>query len=156
MTIGDIGSLSELVGAIATVGTLIYVALQIRENTSWSKRQALESGIDRIISWQARLTENPEIMDVYLNGKEGYESFDEASRYRLNFIMIEILATLEALIEHGKTEAVKREALENSKNWIRRELEGSGTRIWWNEMGRERLSADYAGLIDDILSEDAT
>ena len=33
MTIQDIGSIGELIAAIATVGTLIYLAVQIRQNT---------------------------------------------------------------------------------------------------------------------------
>jgi hypothetical protein len=34
MSIQDLGSLGELIAAIATVGTLIYLALQIRQNTA--------------------------------------------------------------------------------------------------------------------------
>ncbi len=33
MTIQDLGSLGELIAAVATVATLVYLALQIRQNT---------------------------------------------------------------------------------------------------------------------------
>ena len=33
MTIQELGSIGELIGAIATVATLIYLALQIRQNS---------------------------------------------------------------------------------------------------------------------------
>ena len=47
-------SLGEIIGAIATVATLLYLAIQIRANTTWNKGQALESAIDRITTWGAR------------------------------------------------------------------------------------------------------
>ena len=43
MTIQDLGSIGELVAAIATVATLVYLAAQIRQNTSAMKTSALNS-----------------------------------------------------------------------------------------------------------------
>lgn len=43
MTIQDLGSIGELVAAIATVATLIYLAAQIRQNTTAMKTSALNS-----------------------------------------------------------------------------------------------------------------
>jgi hypothetical protein len=40
MTIQDLGSIGELVAAIATVATLVYLALQIRQNTESVKLSA--------------------------------------------------------------------------------------------------------------------
>ena len=42
MTIQELGSVGELIGAIATVATLIYLSLQIRQNTSL-QRQSLRA-----------------------------------------------------------------------------------------------------------------
>ena len=39
MTIQDLGSIGELVAAMATLGTLIYLALQIRQNSQTVKAQ---------------------------------------------------------------------------------------------------------------------
>ena len=33
MTLQDLGSIGELVGALATIATLVYLAIQIRANT---------------------------------------------------------------------------------------------------------------------------
>jgi hypothetical protein len=43
MTIQDLGSIGELIAAVATVATLIYLAAQIRQNTSTMKTSALNS-----------------------------------------------------------------------------------------------------------------
>jgi len=38
MTISELGSLGEIIGAAATVATLLYLAAQIRANTLATKR----------------------------------------------------------------------------------------------------------------------
>jgi hypothetical protein len=43
VTIQDLGSIGELVAALATVATLIYLAAQIRQNTNTTKTAALSS-----------------------------------------------------------------------------------------------------------------
>lgn len=43
MTIQDLGSLGELIAAIATVVTLVYLAAQIRQNTNSLKTSAVSS-----------------------------------------------------------------------------------------------------------------
>ena len=40
MSLQDIGSIGELVGAIATVATLFYLAVQIRQNTAQLRESA--------------------------------------------------------------------------------------------------------------------
>ena len=41
MTIQDLGSLGELIAAIATVATLIYLATQLRQNSNQLKGDAI-------------------------------------------------------------------------------------------------------------------
>ena len=51
MTISELGSVGELIGAIATVATLMYLALQIRANTLSAKYSAINDIINRVIKW---------------------------------------------------------------------------------------------------------
>ena len=156
MTISDIGSIGELVGAIATVATLIYIAIQIRENTSWTKRQALEKIIDRVINWGARFNENPDILKIYLEGLSDFDSFDDQKKHRYHFVLGEILVACEAVIEHGKSKTIKLEATEAIDKRILFELRGSGARSWWNQMGRERYSSDFSRHVDNLLEQSST
>ena len=68
MTINTTINIADLIGFIATVVSLVYVAIQIRSNTSWKKREALESVIDRRATWSARVRENQELLELYIKG----------------------------------------------------------------------------------------
>ena len=64
MTLQDLGALGELLGGIAVVVTLVYLALQVRQNTAMMTAQAVQSSIDatqRVLLFRA---ENPEIRRV--------------------------------------------------------------------------------------------
>ena len=113
MTISEIGSIGELLGAVATVVTLIYVAIQIRENTSWAKRQALEKTIDRIVDWGAKLNANTELHDIYRAGKTGFSDFDDEKKHRYHLVLAEILVACEAVHEHSKTRSIKVESIDS-------------------------------------------
>ena len=47
MTISELGSIGELIGAVATVATLLYLALQIRANTHSAKYNAINEKLKK-------------------------------------------------------------------------------------------------------------
>ena len=49
MTIQDLGSLGELIAAVATIATLVYLAMQIRQNTKQVRASTFQ-GVSR--GWQ--------------------------------------------------------------------------------------------------------
>ena len=51
MTIQDLGSVGELVAAIATVVTLVYLAIQIRSNTIATRSAAAQSVHEAFTTW---------------------------------------------------------------------------------------------------------
>jgi len=46
-----IGGVAELVAAVGVITSLFYLAVQIRENSSWMKRQAIDSGVEAYATW---------------------------------------------------------------------------------------------------------
>ena len=154
MTISDAGSIGEILGAIATVATLIYLAIQIRENTALSKRQALEKIIERIVNWGARLNENPELHEIYRDGLRGFGAFDDAKKDRYHLVLAEILMACEAVQEHGKTDSIKPESVDAIDKRIVHELRGEGARTWWIEMGSGFFATDFVDHVDRLLAAD--
>ncbi len=152
MQLSDFGSLSELIRSVAVIATLIYVGLQIRENSSWIKQQALDSVVDRFTTWGARLRDNPEVLDLYLRGAQEFASFDRADRHRFHLTKLEIVAAIETVLEHSKSDMIKVEADNAAHRRLAQELAGPGTRVWWEEMGRASFSDDLGALIDQLLA----
>ena len=82
MTIEDIGSLGELIGAIATVATLFYLAGQIRANTGAVKSAAAQSVHENFATWYRMLASDPELAQVLTDGLRDYSTLSESGKAR--------------------------------------------------------------------------
>ncbi len=64
MTIQDLGSLGELIAAVATVATLVYLALQIRQNTRVLRHAAERATVEDANNWRSYLIQHPEVAEL--------------------------------------------------------------------------------------------
>lgn len=62
MSIQDLGSIGELIAAIATIGTLLYLAIQIRQNNIIAKEQAHYHMLQNQTSYYDRLAQHPDYL----------------------------------------------------------------------------------------------
>jgi hypothetical protein len=151
VNIQDWGAIGELLGAIATVATLVYLAIQIRGHNSLARRQALDNVLEKAAAWNSQFNANPELLDIYLDGKTDYQSFDEKKQLRYHAMMTPLFVLFEGGVEHAKDRAVKPELVEAMRAAIARELEPPGARAWWEDMGRLTFSRDFAELVDSLV-----
>lgn len=82
MTIQDLGSIGELVAAIATIATLFYLAIQIRSNTSVVRSAAAQSVHEAFATWYRMLAADAPLAELVTNGLRDYTSLSEADRAR--------------------------------------------------------------------------
>jgi hypothetical protein len=68
MTIQQLGSLGEFLAAIATLATLIYLALQIRRNTAIARATGTSEHTAALNQLNYVLSENPELCQIYFDG----------------------------------------------------------------------------------------
>lgn len=105
MNIQDLGSIGELIGAVATVGTLIYLALQVRANTralqATSIQTMMDGPRDRIVQ---PTIQSRDIADLHARGLTSFEDLDETDRVRFTWFLIEHVAQLQVVLnlhKHG-------------------------------------------------------
>jgi len=89
-----IGAVSEAVGAIGVIVTLVYLAYQIRQNTNQLRQNELTDQAAAVNAISIALRENrrslfesSEMMDIWLKGLAGPEQFDETAAYRFRLAM---------------------------------------------------------------------
>jgi hypothetical protein len=86
MSVQDLGSIGELIAAIATLGTLIYLAIQIRQNTATIQLSAERGVWGDGQEWMSRIVENPELADLYRRGMRG-DSLEPNDRLRFRLLL---------------------------------------------------------------------
>jgi hypothetical protein len=71
MSIQEWGAISEMVGAIAIVVSLIYVGVQIRQNTQATRVRASQAFVESHCGAITQITRHPAFWDVYWRGLSG-------------------------------------------------------------------------------------
>ena len=90
MTISELGSVGEVIGAAATVATLLYLALQIRANTKQTKLTNWGVLAERYMSVYAQ-SSNFELADVIVRGRNDFNSLNDAEKLAFGHYMENIV-----------------------------------------------------------------
>ena len=99
MTIQDWGAIGELVGGVAVIVTLIYLALQVRQNTrqfSRSVEATQLAAFERNVESSSRLREllilHPDLVALLLKGYDSYKELDKSEKIRFGMLLRNIFS----------------------------------------------------------------
>lgn len=100
MTIQELGSIGELVGAIATIATLLYLATQIRQNTKATRVSSLQDTLDggRDHTIQPLLT-NPDLVEICGRGMAALEDLPGPEQARFTWFVVETVLQMQNVIQ---------------------------------------------------------
>ena len=97
-----IGAIGELIGALAVVITLVFLVLQLRQNTRavvesnrLERVSALDRHTDSVGRWRGRLMENQDLARIWLAATKD-EELEEQDRFRLENLWIDFVNTQRA------------------------------------------------------------
>ena len=78
-----VAAIAELIGALAVVITVAYLAVQIRQNTKTAQSLVQQGMLDNIHSLRLALSQDPELARLLIKANQDYESLasDEALRF---------------------------------------------------------------------------
>ncbi len=82
-----IGAIGEILGAIAVLATLIYLAAQIKQNTASVVTATYESMMSGITDINLVVAGNPEVASIMVRGAFDPDSLDLEERFRYSQVM---------------------------------------------------------------------
>jgi hypothetical protein len=81
-----ISAIGQIVGALAVVISLIYVAREIRSNA----RAARLASMDNANRWLREVTEHPHLGELYYRGMHDFESLQNGDLIRFSLLMLQL------------------------------------------------------------------
>lgn len=144
MTLQDLGNIGEFVAAIGVIASLVYLAVQIRQNTN-SVRLQVQQTMKRD-SWDLRrsVIENPEVADLFAKAIADFDSLSASERIRINMSCASVFEHLQHLF------LLRNEGLihwESQENELRGYLAQASFRHWWSS-GREILRPQFVEYVE--------
>ena len=83
----DLGNLGDFIGGLAVVVTLLYLTLQIRQNTASVRAATVQSAAQANAELLDRFASDPELLRIYQAGTRAFESISPEDRLRFASVM---------------------------------------------------------------------
>jgi len=97
MTIQDLGNIGQLLAAIATITTLVYLGVQIRQNTRALRSSTFQDIVAAMSSTTEAISTRPELALLIVKASSGFSELTPEERVRYNFILITTFRRLESV-----------------------------------------------------------
>ena len=169
MSIQDLGSIGEVVAALATLGTMIYLALQIRQNTK-SMKSSVEQTVVESITAPFHTTAQGDFPLIYMRATQDPSSLTESEAAQFGFFVSSYLKRLEQAHSQYLDGNLSAGAWNGIDAGVRIQLQSLGLRRFWdvrkttfnsefrkyveNAMSGESSSIDTLGAVDVIRGAD--
>ncbi len=150
MTIQELGSLGELVAAIATIITLAYLALQIRQNTITSRASTVQETARFSAGLAQSLFEDPELALLFDRGRQDLTQLSDAERSRFSYIMIAFLRLAQNVHYQFEQGMMDEDVWSGYRERVLQWVAEPGARQWWSE-NRASYSQTFAAFVDREL-----
>lgn len=91
MTLQDLGALGELIAAIATIATLLYLAIQIRQNNRNLQESTSASVNQGWAGINSRISGDAEFAELFIRGRDDIDALDPVELERFRAFVQDIL-----------------------------------------------------------------
>jgi hypothetical protein len=146
-----IGAVGEVLGAIAVVISIGYLAVQVRQNTDSVRFGTFQSVIDRVAAVNSR-TGDPHVADVLARGRQSYLALSEADQVTFDYYMQERLLMYESSLALGHL--LKPTIRDVVHDTIRYHLAFPGVLEWWTQVDREPVAQDFEDEVNRLIRLD--
>jgi hypothetical protein len=131
VTIETLGNVGDFIGGIAVIVSLIYLALQIRQNTRMLRASALSSTTDTYVAFNHLLGADPLAARVFQVGLEDFGGLAENEQRQFLNLMRAALISYEHVYQNYDAGLIEREVWERYQREVTRLLQLPQIGAWW-------------------------
>jgi len=148
----SLASLGEIVGAIAVVVSLLYLAVQVRQNTRAQRLENASRILDRTASMQGALSRDSAMSVLFSKGVSDPSKLTPQERIQFTWAMYEFFGALEFMYLAANENSIPEEIWQRWSSAAAWWLTFPGVQAWWN--ARPIPFADsFSSYIESLLDD---
>ena len=150
MDLDTLAKLSEFVGGIFVVISLVYLAYQLRQNTQSLRAENYARVLDRMSNMQSKLSVDPELHHLFMVGAEGPGRLSPADRIRFSWALYELFGTGEFMYHQALDKTLPPAVWARWEATIGWWLSHPGMRAWWVAKPAP-MAADFEAFCNEMI-----
>ena len=147
-----IGAIGEILGAFFVVVTLIYLAIQIRQNARAVEVSALRDTTANWNHWSELVATSPGLAEIVARGNRSYKGLPEADALRYGGYAQMFFDNTESYLTLVRVHKVEKD-IDVLDEIVRRRLAAPGMTEWWDE-NRTDYDKDFVSWIEKLRPGD--
>jgi hypothetical protein len=152
MGLSQLADVGELLGGVAVVASLVYLAVQIRQNTRTVRASTLHQNTDLWSSLFLRLAE-PDLARAYVAGMAGQPDIRPLQYTQFLFVCRSMFLAFENQYYQMRHGVLDSEAYAGYERSISAQLLAfRGFRLWW-ELNRSVFSPEFVDHVDAMIAD---
>ncbi|MEH6587123.1 MAG: hypothetical protein V7720_11205 [Halioglobus sp.] len=144
-----LGAIAELIGGLAVLITLIYLAVQVRQNTAVARETILRNQTDRNMDNSKFIAGTPGLMDIYIRAMDDPESVTREERWRFGSYMYGMFLDFQEAYHFNKSKRQRDYWWPMISKNVTFYLSRPGGRAWWSSQGSRMLDDDFVAFINN-------
>ncbi len=148
MTISDIGSIGNVLAAIAVFVTLIYLSRQVRQANMLAKSQVRQRMVEQTQEEIYQWMNNPDLPECFLPAAD----LSPAAQAKLHFFLLAAMRQREWEWYQYKDGVIDKAVYQAYHEVISLHLGVPRTRTWWRTVGRVGFHPEFVAEVDGFLA----
>lgn len=151
-----VGAISELLGAIGVIASLVYVGTQVNASAKASRIESKLRLTDKLINFGDLLISNPKLNETMINGRKGLESLTKDEYVQFSNLCQKAGWHLSAAYFMHKNKAISDEDFHEFHSTGRYWIRSKGFKQWWEKGGKLSFTGEFENFIEkEMLSSNA-
>ncbi|NIR44180.1 MAG: hypothetical protein GWN99_08660 [Gemmatimonadetes bacterium] len=144
-----IGAVGEAAGAVGVIVSLVYLAVQVRQNTRSVRGEMYESIVTAIVDLVEPLTQDQELARIFETAVEDWDAVSFEDRSRLVYLLFSVFKLFENLHYQFRQGTLDPSLWAGWHNLILSYYAMPGVRTWW-QMRRLAFSAEFRDYLESV------
>jgi len=151
MSLEDLGNIGEFVGAIAVVLSLIYLAVQIRQNTKTVRTSTYQEVLDYSSRFNELVLANPHIERIWRVGRFDFDQLTEDERPQFRLLIGQLFNIYETMLLQYQRGTLDQEYWDARLVGFRHLLSQPGLRTHWLRSREEGITPARVPAFQELM-----
>jgi hypothetical protein len=155
MTLEQLGNLGEALGGVAVIVSLVYLAMQMRQNTRALRASSFQQIVDSLAEISLESAKHEDLFRITRDVASHPDAASDLDFARFGALMTSFCRRAENAHYQFEQGAVDQEAWSGIRRSILAMMQTPGARKWWM-LAHPFYNPGFCRLVDTALADDAT
>ncbi len=151
----SLANLGEIIGAVAVVVSLVYLAVQVRQNTRAQQTENFSRALDRVAAMQATLSQDPATSVIFSKGVADPSKLTPKERMQFTWAMYELFGAFEFMFLAAKDNSIPEEIWQRWSSAVAWWLTFPGVQAWW-KVRPIPFANSFTSYVESLLENNPT